>query len=99
MEVVVDSDGSAAVAPAAGPVVDEDASPEFMSFEQKKAEALRQLMHGPGPLVMAVEWRQVLQGLTPVERNPLAPLLPSWDSSPPSAFESEYFQFANALDL
>ena len=49
--------------------------------------------------MMAVKWRQILQGFTPVERNPLAPLPPSWDASPPSAVESDYFQFANALDL
>ena len=91
--------GSLAVAPAAGVSADEDSVPEFMSFEQKIVEARRQLAHGPDPLLKTVEWRQIVHGLTPVERNPLAPLPPSWDSSPPSAFESDYFQFVNALDL
>ena len=99
MAVADDSLGSSAVAPAASSAVDEDAIPENMSFEQKKAEVMRQLLHGPDPLMMTVEWRQIVQGLTPVERNPLAPPPLTWASSPPSQYEKDYFQFIYALDL
>ena len=94
-----DSIGSSAVVPAVSESRDEDAIPEFMSYDQKMAEAKRQLAHGPEPLMKTVEWRQVVQGLTPVERNPLAPPPLTWDTTPPSSFERDYFQFVHALNL
>ena len=93
MAIADDSLGSPVIAPAVSSPEEEEAVPEHMSFEQKQAEVMRQLVHGTSPMTKTVEWRQIVQGLTPVERNPLAPPPLSWDKSPSSPYERDYFQF------